>query len=118
MFTVFLKKLTCCAIIHHSHVHGISLKPSVFITLLHEKSWAKPSHALIYLKTLFNSQLALLFKLSAYSVGDYCILSTVQSQWKRGFTRSDPKQSSLIDQDPAVHNLEHPGLPWALLMLL
>lgn len=40
-----------------------SLKPSLFIRLLHERSWAKPSHALVYLKTLFNSELALLFKL-------------------------------------------------------
>lgn len=114
MFTVFLKKLTCCAITHHSHLHGMScsLKPSVFIRLLHEKSWAKPSHALIYLKTLFNSEFALLFKLWAYSVGDYCILSTVQSQWKRGFQRADPKQSSLIEQEPAVHNCKHPVVPF------
>lgn len=88
-----------------------SLKPSACIRPLCEKSLAKPSHALIYLKTLFNSELALLLKLWADSVGDYCILSTVQSQWKKGFQGADPKQSSLTEPEPAVQNCQHPVVP-------
>lgn len=64
MFTVVLNNLTCCGISQQC-LRGMScpLKPSACIRPLCEKSLAKPSDAFIYLKTLFNSELALLLKL-------------------------------------------------------
>lgn len=91
-----------------------SLRPSAGIRPLCEKGLAKPSQAFNYLKTLFNSELALLLKLWADSAGDYCILSTIQSQWKKGFQGADPKQSSLTEPKPAVQNCQHPVSPLLL----
>lgn len=75
-----------------------SLKPSASIRPLCEKGLAKPSQAFNYLKMLFNSELALLLKPWADSVGDYCILSTVQSQWKKGFQELIPSNLAWLSQ--------------------